>query len=93
VAFQVKEIQATPNPNAVKFMLDRVIASAPTSFFNAGEAQTHAVAAKLFAIRGVNNVLLLGDFVTVGKEAAAKWSPIQRQIRAALEAADLSSIE
>ena len=88
MGFRVQEIQATPNPNAVKFMLDRPISSAPTSFLSASQAEGHPVASKLFAIRGVNNVLLLGDFVTVGKEPAAHWPDIHRQVRAALDIAE-----
>ena len=46
MAFTVREVQPTPNPNAAKFMLDKEIASAPTSFFQASQAQDHPLATK-----------------------------------------------
>lgn len=84
MGFEVKEVQATPNPNALKFVLDRVIAQQPTSFFKAEAATGHPLAAKLFEITGVTSVLLLGDFVTVNKQPQAKWSAISKKVRRVL---------
>jgi hypothetical protein len=82
--FEVLEIEPTPNPNAAKFILDKTIASAPTSFFNAAAAAGHPVAAKLFEIDGVSSVLLLGDFVTVNKTPDVKWATINARVKAVL---------
>ena len=82
--FRVTEIQPTPNPNATKFVLDRSISDAPTSFRSAEQATGHPVAERLFAIAGVSSLLLLGDFVTVNKDAAASWPPIKRKVRQVL---------
>src|SRR5438552_17890721 len=65
MGFRVTEIQPTPNPNAVKLMLDGSVSQQPMSFFNAAAAQDHPLAAKLFAIEGVSTLLLLGDFITI----------------------------
>lgn len=85
--FKVIEAQATPNPNATKFILDGRISEQPTSFFNAQAAQGHPVASQLFAIPGVTSVLLLGDFVTVNKTPEAAWAPIKSRVRAILKSA------
>lgn len=87
MAFAVKEIQPTPNPNAAKFVLDREIANPPISFFNAEAATDHPLAKKLFAIPGVTSVLLLGDFVTINKRPDADWKSITPGIRRVLEMA------
>ena len=84
--YSVVEVQPTPNPNALKFLLDRQIAQAPTSFFSAEAAADHPVASRLFAIPGVGSVLLLGDFVTVNKAADATWPPIKERVRQVLAA-------
>jgi len=84
VSFAVKEIQPTPNPNAAKFILDRKIADQPISFFNADQAAGHPVAARLFCINGVSNVMLLGDFVTIGKRPQASWAEIKGKVAAVL---------
>jgi hypothetical protein len=85
MAYRVQEIQPTPNPNAAKFVLDRQIAAQPTSFFNAAQAVDHPLAAALFAIPGVNSVLLLGDFVTINKAPDAKWNQITARVQAVLK--------
>jgi hypothetical protein len=82
--FDVREIQPTPNPNAVKFVLDRPISERPESFLNAEQATGHPIAKELFAIAGVTSVLLLGDFVTVNKDASAAWPTIKRRVKQVL---------
>lgn len=77
VKIRVSEVQSTPNPNALKFVLDRPIADQPSSFLSADAAQAHALAARLFAIPGVTSVLLLGDFVTVNKRPEVRWPQIR----------------
>ena len=83
--FVVTEVQATPNPNATKFVLDRPIAEERLSFLNAEQAQGHPIAQRLFAIRGVASLLFLGDFLTVNKEAAGGWAEIKRAVRKVLK--------
>ena len=81
MGFGVTEVQQTPNPNAVKFVLDRPISQGTVSFLNAEQAETHPIARRLFAIPGVCSVLLLGDFVTVNKTADAAWPGIKKKVR------------
>lgn len=82
--FTVAEIQSTPNPNALKFVLDREISNQPTSFFDPAAAKDHPVAARLFAVGGVTSLLFLGDFVTVNKAPESDWAAIKRGVRKAL---------
>ena len=84
--YRVVEVQPTPNPNALKFLLDRQIAEQPTSFFSADAAAGHPIATALFAVPGVSSLLLLGDFVTVNKSADASWPPIKERVRQVLAA-------
>ena len=88
MAFEVMEIQPTPNPNAVKFILDKTVAEDPASFFNAQAALGHPLAERLFEVPGVSSLLLLGDFVTVNKRPENRWDPITRQVREILKNAD-----
>ena len=86
MAFGVREIQPTPNPNAQKFVLDRRVSEIPTNFYSLDQAKDHDLGTKLMTIPGVSNVLLLGDFITVGKRPEARWSDINRQVKQALAA-------
>jgi hypothetical protein len=83
----VAEIQPTPNPNALKFVLDRPVSDQPASFFNSDSAQDHPLASKLFQIGGVSSLLLLGDFVTVNKLPEASWPEIKRGVKKVLSEA------
>ena len=85
--FEVVAVEATPNPNAAKFVLNGVIAPQPASFFSAEAAKDHPIASKLFAIPGVASVLLLGDFVTVNKQPEHRWEPIRKRVREILKKA------
>ena len=87
MAFTVREVQPTPNPNAAKFMLDREVSSAPMSFFQAEQAQDHPLARKLFAIPGVSSLLLLGDFITVNKRPDVPWQDITTAVEQVLRTA------
>ena len=84
MAFRVVEVQPTPNPNALKFMLDREISERPTSYLNAGAATDDPIAKRLFAVPGVSSLLFLGDFVTVNKSPDASWADIRSRIQRAL---------
>ena len=87
MGYRVIEIQPTPNPNALKFVLDRSVSEQPLSFFNASAAKDHPLAKRLFEIAGVSTLLLLGDFITINKSPDAGWDDIRKQARAVLSAA------
>ena len=84
MGLKVVEIQLTPNPHALKFVLDRTVWREPLSFFNADAARAHPLAEKLFAVPGVSSLLLLGDFVTINKRPDADWVAIKRIVRKVL---------
>ncbi len=86
MSYTVAQVQPTPNPNAAKFVLDRPVSEQPISFFNAAAAADHPLAQELFAIAGVESLLLLGDFITVNKSPAANWKDITRRVKQVLAA-------
>lgn len=84
----ITEIQDTPNPNAVKCVTDRVLASTPRSYFNAEAAQADPLARSLFAVPGVVNLLFVENWVTVNKSPDAAWSKVKAGVKATLAKAD-----
>ncbi len=83
--WKVVAFETTPNPNAIKCVLDRPIAALPRAYRAAGEVSPDdEVARALFRVEGVANLLLLKDFVTVGKAPDAQWASIKRGVRKAL---------
>lgn len=82
---KVVEFAETPNPNAIKCVLDGAVSKEPRSYFNPAAAAADPLAQALFAIQGVTNVLILGDFVTVSKVPTVAWSGLKPAIRKVLE--------
>jgi hypothetical protein len=84
---KVVSFESTPNPLAVKCVLDRRVGKAgvagqgPRSYRDAGSAAGDAVARRLFEIEGVTNVLIVGDWITVGKTPGAAWGAIKAGVR------------
>jgi hypothetical protein len=81
LGYLVKEIQPTPNPNAIKLILNQPISDRPVSFLQASTAVDHPLASKLFAISGVNSILLLGDFITINKSSEVRWADITGKVK------------
>lgn len=69
--------QPTPNPNSVKFVLDRPVIAGDESksFFSPEEADT-PLAAALFEIGGVAGLFFLNNFITVTKSPESDWNAI-----------------
>lgn len=77
------EPSTTPNPDAMKFTLDRTL---PAMINVArGEATDDPFAAAVLAVEGVAAVFATNDFVTVRRVEGAEWDPI---VAAVLAAAD-----
>lgn len=77
--------QPTPNPNSLKFVLDRpVVESGSESYMSAEAAEKSPVAAALFAIEGVAGVFMLGNFVTVTKSPEAAWDALLPRVEQVL---------
>ncbi len=75
-------VQGTPNPNAAKFTVDRALVSggSSVSYFDPDTARDDPLASKLFALDGVESLLITEDFVTVTKAPAASWEELVPRI-------------
>ena len=80
-------VQGTPNPNAAKFTVDRILIAGggSRSYLDASSAADDPLARALFGIAGVESLLIAEDFVTVTKNASASWGDlipeVERTIR------------
>ena len=84
MSFKVLRFQDTPNPNAVKCVLDRKVTEKTRSFFSAAEASDDPLAAALFGIPGVTNILMNGDWITVSKDPKSAWKSIKAGVEKVL---------
>ena len=73
----VLNIEPTPNPDALKFVVQRpLLRSGVRSFRDFAAAVGDPLAAPLFALGGVASVFYMDRFVTVNKEASADWNAL-----------------
>lgn len=80
----VTAFEPTPNPNAIKCLVSPAPTEAPRSYFRAEQAAGDPLAAALFAIPGVTNVLVHTSFITIGKTPAAAWPAIKVSVKKVL---------
>ena len=79
--------EATPNPNALKFTLDRPSTDKRTETFRAGSDPAESpLGARIFALDGVTNVFMTGNFVSVTKEDAVSWDALGPEVVEAIRA-------
>src|SRR5262245_52494419 len=89
---KIADIEYTPNPNAVKFILkEPITAGSSRSFQNAESAQADPLAAALFAVGNVTSVFYMDRFVTVNKEDEVSWEEMLKKLAEPIRAAGAAS--
>ena len=85
---KIAEIEDTPNPNAVKFILKEPLTWGITrSYDNAEQAQDDALASTLFDIEHVTNVFYVDRWLTVTQDGEADWPELVRKVAEPIRAA------
>ena len=85
---KIAEIEDTPNPNAVKFILKEPLTWGITrSYDNAEQAQGDALASTLFDIEHVTNVFYVDRWLTVTQDGEADWPELVRKVAEPVRAA------
>jgi len=78
---KIKEIERTPNPDAMRFVLAESLTNGTTrSFENSTEAEGDDLATSLFEIEHVINVYYVDKYVTVTQDGNAVWSELLRKL-------------
>lgn len=75
----VQDVDLTPNPQALKFILNEKLLNRETRHFNnKEEAQNDPLAKGIFEINGVVSVFYMDKFITIEKDSNVQWGQIQR---------------
>ncbi len=78
---KIADIEYTPNPHAVKFILKEPITSGTSRSFQSAEAaSTDALASSLFAVGNVTSVFYMDRFITINKEEHVNWEDLLRRL-------------
>lgn len=89
---KISDIEYTPNPNAVKFILREPITSgASRSFQNAQAAQADPLASSLFAVGNVTSVFYMDRFITINKDDDTSWEDMLKKLAEPIRAASAVS--
>lgn len=75
------DIQPTPNPNALKFVLSAKVKSEGSSSYRSPmECAENQLATKLFTIRGVDQIHFFDNTITITKFGYEDWEAVERQV-------------
>ena len=80
-------VDETPNPNALKFTLNRVVANPGKTYRDAAAAADAPWAKALLSIPGVVGVYGVNNFISVNKTPEADWDVIVPLAEQALQTA------
>ena len=85
---KIDNIEETPNPNAVKFVLKEPVTNgAARSFHSVAEATDDQLAHSLFEIGGVVSVFYMGNMITVEKLEEDDWDDLLPRLAVPIRAA------
>lgn len=86
---KIADIQETPNPNAVKFILKEPVSSGTShSFKTAKDAENDALAKSIFDIGDVVSVFYMDKMITVEKTDEADWDEVLPELAVPIRAAE-----
>src|SRR5262245_33997112 len=85
---KIAEIEPTPNPNAMKFVLKEPLTwGISRSYENAEQAKDDPLAAALFAVGNVTTVFYVDHWITVTQDGKADWQELMRKLAAPIREA------
>lgn len=91
---KIAEIEGTPNPNAMKFILKEPLTwGISRSFENADQARGDPLASALFDIEHVTNVFYVEHWITVTQDGGADWQELKRRLAEPIRAAAAADVE
>lgn len=86
---KISDIEETPNPNAVKFILKEPVTNGTTrQFDSADKAETDALAKALFEVGDVVSVFYMDRMITVEKSDEGDWDDLLPRLAVPIRAAE-----
>lgn len=80
------QIEPTPNPNALKFILNQQVKSEGNSYYRSPlECKENPLACALFTIRGVDQLHFFDNIITVTKFSYEDWEEVEPKVSDCIE--------
>lgn len=90
---KIADIQETPNPNAVKFILKESVSHGTShSFKTVEDAAENALAKSIFEVGEVVSVFYMDKMITVEKTDEAEWDEILPDLAVPIRAAEAVAV-
>lgn len=90
---KIDEIERTPNPNAMRFVLKEPISPGVTrSYDHAEEAANDPFATALFSIPHVISVYYVDKYITVTQDGSTDWSDLLRKLAPPIREAEAAHV-
>ncbi|MFO7580522.1 NifU family protein [Nitrosomonas halophila] len=91
---KIAEIEGTPNPNALKFILKEPLTwGVVRSYDNPEQAEEDPLASALFDIDHVTNVFYVDRWITITQDGEADWQDLARAVADPIRAAPAATDE
>ena len=91
---KVVNIEPTPNPDALKFIVQKpILRSGTRSFRDFAAAVGDPLGARIFALGPVTSVFYMDRFVTVNKDSGAEWTGLIDPICEAIEDLEMEAVD
>lgn len=89
----VQDVDLTPNPQALKFIVNqRLLTRETRNFQSKEEAANDPLAKIIFELEGVVSVFYMDKFITIEKDPNVSWGMIQKNFVNALSNFDVAAI-
>jgi Fe-S cluster biogenesis protein NfuA len=93
IMLKILDVDLTPNPQALKFVLSEKLLNIETRSFNSKESAENDPLAKLiFELEGVVSVFYMDKFITIEKQPAISWTKIQKPFAEIIESFDIATL-
>lgn len=91
---KIAEIEGTPNPNALKFVLKEPLTwGVSHSYDSAEQAKDDLLASALFEIDHVTNVFYVDRWITITQDGEADWQDLARAVADPIRAAPAATAQ
>ena len=91
---KIADIEPTPNPNAMKFILREPLSwGIAHSFKNAEQAKDDLLARALFSIAHVTNVFYVDRWITITQDGGVEWEDLSRKVAVPIRAAPAAAAQ
>ncbi len=90
---KIDNIETTPNPNAVKFLLKEPVTNGTTrSFHSVEQAAGDALGRSLFEVGEVASVFYMDRMITIEKQEDADWDELLPRLAVPIRAAESANV-